>query len=201
MYKVPLLFLTFTLTLFGAALALAEGADDPDGWSKPVNGLQARVYVARKEKFNGTPIITAYLELRHVSDVADVIELPLDGEGVAFEFIVTDSGGKSVAPAGGPYHEITPDVGLIRLPYDSLLRVNIAHRGASVPKDYGAHIDLGAEAAIDRRAAAPAVWDFKRGDKESYYLEAKLTVKKRDAKKGWSGSISIPKVKLPTSGE
>jgi hypothetical protein len=200
MHKVPQFFLIFSMTLLAPAVAPADAADDPDAWSKPVSGLQARLCFARKDKLGGTPIITTYLELRHVSEVADVIELPLDGNDVAFDFVVTDADGKPVPPAGGSYHELTPDVGLIRLPYDSRSRVNIAHRGAGVPKDYAAHLDLGADAAIDGRAAAPAVWDFKRGDNQTYYLQAKLTVKKRDNQR-WSGTISIPRVKLPTSGE
>src|SRR5262245_48280429 len=141
--KVLLPFLAFTAALFWPAEAPAE---EPGPWSKPVNGLRARLCFARKGKLNGTPVITTDLELRHVSDVADVIELPLDGEDVAFDFTVTDSDGKSIPAARGPYHELTPDVGLVRLPYDSLLRVNIAHRGAAVPKGHAAHIDLGADA-------------------------------------------------------
>jgi hypothetical protein len=201
MYKVFLPFLAIVVALSWSADASAGGADEPGAWSKPVNGLQARLCFTRKEKLNGTPIIITYLELRHASNDADVIELPLDGKEVAFDFTVTASDGKSVPPAAGRFQELTQEVGLIRLPYDSLLRVNIAHHGASVPKDHAAHLDLGADAAVDGRAPAPAVWDFKRGDKQTYYLEAKLTVKKRDDKRRWSGSISIPKVKLPTSGE
>jgi hypothetical protein len=194
MYKVLFLFLAFTMALLGCAVAPTEvapdAADDPDGWSKPVHGLQARLCFTRKETFNGTPVIATYLELRNNSNNSNVIELPVDGDDVQFAFTVSDADGKSVSPADGPFDEIRADLGLMRLPFDSLLRLNIAHRGAGVPKDYAAHLDLG----------PLSTWNFKRGDKQTYYLQAKLTVKKRDDKR-WSGTITIPKVKLPTSGE
>ena len=190
MCKMSFLILAFPMTLLGCTVAPTDAADDPDAWSKPVNGLQARLCCTRKETFNGTSVIATYLELRNDSNSSNVMELPLDGDDVQFEYTVTDAGGRSVSPADGPYDEIRADLGLMRLPFDSLLRLNIAHRGAGVPKDYAAHLDLG----------ALSTWDFKRGDMQSYYLHAKLTVKKRDEKR-WSGTITIPKVKLLTSGE
>lgn len=166
-------------------------------WSAPVNGLQARLCPMVKGNFNGTPIITTYLELRNVSDHANPLELPLDAPDIQLKFTVTDGAGKSVAAAGGPFRELRADQGVLRIPFDSQMRINIAHRGAGVPKDHAAHLDLGADLAIDGLAAAPAVWDFKCGDTGSYYLHASLTVRKGGPER-WAGTLEIPKVKLPT---
>jgi hypothetical protein len=199
MYKVLLPFLAFAVTLLWSVEAPAQTAEAPDAWSKPVNGLQARLFFAVKETINGTPIITTYLELRNVSDNANPLELPFDPPDLQLEFSATDAAGKAVSPAKGPFRELRADQGMMRIPFDGLLRVNIAHRGAAIPKDYAAHLDLGADAAIDGSDDAPAVWDFKNRDKQTYHLQAKLTVKKKN-KTQWAGTIMIPKVKLPTSG-
>src|SRR5438094_984935 len=101
--------------------------EDADGWSKTVDGLQGRLSFVRKETFNGTPIITAYLELRNVSDRANVMEVPFDPDHV--EFTVTTVAGKPVPPTGGVWDGITVAPGVLRLPHDSQLRFNISQRG------------------------------------------------------------------------
>jgi hypothetical protein len=155
-----------------------------EGWSKPVNGLQARLCFAQKETMNGTPIITTYLELRNVSDRADPIQVPFDE--AAFEYTLTTAAGKAVPPADGPYDELTAGRGVIRLPHDSLLRMNVAHRGAGVPKDQAGLLDLG----------AMSHWVFKSGNERTYHLRATVTVKATDDKH-WSGTLQLPAVSLP----
>jgi hypothetical protein len=191
MNKVSLLLLTVILALSKPTYAPGRAVVKPRAWSKPVNGIQARLCFTREEALNGTPIITTYLELKNVSDSARVLELPVDGEDVQLEFTVTNSAGKKIPPDSHVYDELWAPVGLIRLPFDSLMRINIAHRGAGVPKDHAAHLDLGGPFSN---------WDFKRGDKESYYVEAKLQIKDRDGKR-WSGTLAIPRAKLPTTSE
>src|SRR5260370_555160 len=65
----------FTLA---TTLTAAEpsSTDEANAWSERVNGLQARLSFATKKILNGTPIITTYLELRNVSDTANVMEIP-----------------------------------------------------------------------------------------------------------------------------
>lgn len=168
--------------------APAIALDEDEVWSKPVNGLQARLSFARKKVLNGTPIVVTYLELRNVSDVGNVMEIPLDPKKI--QFTVTDSDGKVVDPTNGPFDGISVDLGLTRLPHDSFLRFNIASHGAGVRKDQAAHLDLGPQAH----------WDFKRGDKSSYYLQAKFAVEKNQRRQ-WFGTIEIPKTKIPTMEE
>ncbi len=178
--KPPLLSLV-ALTILSCAPPVPA---PPDSWSKPVNGLQARLSFAHKETVNGTPIIITYLELRNVSDTANVMEVPLNKDKM--QFIVTDEAGKKVAPADGPFDEISVEIGSVRLPRDSSMRINIASRGAGIPKDQAAHLDLG-----------PTHWYFKRGEEKSYYLQAKFTVDQPKTKGAhWHGSIDIPKTNI-----
>jgi hypothetical protein len=172
-----------------AILAFALLAPTPEealSWSEPVNGLQARLSFVRKEAVNGTPIIAAYLELKNVSDVGNVMEVPLDPEKI--HFTVTDAVGKEVKPANGPYDGISvDDLGALRLPYDSCLRFNISCCGAGIPRDQAGLLDLG----------ACRDWVFKSGDRGTYYLQGRFTVEK-GKDRSWSGTVDLPKVKVPT---
>jgi hypothetical protein len=161
----------------------AADAEDDDSWSKAVNGLQARLGFASKETLNGTPIITTYLELRNVSEVANVMEIPLDLEEI--EFTVTDASGKEVRPSNGPFDGTSVELGVLRLPFDSSLRFNIASRGAGVPKDQGGLLDLGPSAN----------WVFKRGEDQDYFLATKFVVE-ASAEGRWSGTIAIPRTRI-----
>jgi hypothetical protein len=159
--------------------------EPPDFWSKPVNGLQARLAFTHRETVNGTPIINTYLELRNVSDTAVVMEIPFGKDHM--QFTVTDENGNKVAPADGPFDEITCEIGTLRLPLDSWMRVNIASRGAGIPKDQAAHLDLG----------PMTHWYFPRGEQKSYYLQAKYTIAEPQRKGAqWHGTLEIPKVKI-----
>lgn len=170
-------------------VVIAVKEADPEGansWSTPVNGLQARLSFVRKDAVNGTPIIATYLELKNVSDVGNVMEVPLDPEKI--HFTLTDAAGKEVEPSNGPFDGISVDLGVLRLPHDSSLRFNISSCGAGIPKDQAGMLDLGVSQN----------WVFKSGDKGTYYLQGRFTVEKR--KYGsWSGTVVLPKVKIPTS--
>jgi hypothetical protein len=77
-------------------------------------------------------------------------------------------------------------VGLLRLPPDSELRLNVTHRGAGVPKDQGGFLDLG----------VGSQWTFRPGDRHVYYLRATLTVRPSDGRL-WSGTIQVPRTQIP----
>ncbi len=178
--------LLLSLVTLTAVILNTAAAADKKGWSKSVNGLQARLSFARKEMINGTPIVITYLEFRNISDVGNVMEIPLNPEKI--QFAVTDSTGKVVEPSNGPFDGTSVELGMIRLPYDSFLRFNIARRGAGVPKDEAALLDLGPSHN----------WVFKRGDKNTYYLQATFTIARTKARH-WFGTIEIPKTKIPTT--
>jgi hypothetical protein len=161
-------------------------ASDDGSWSKPVNGLQARLSFARTQSLNGTPLIATYLELRNVSDVANVMEVPFKVEALQFEVI--DEQNKIVAPKGAAYDEVTVALGMLRLPHDACLRFNISHHGAGVPKDQSALLDLG----------IPQSWVFSRGDKRLYHLRGRFSVEP-SKEQTWSGTIEMPEVRIPTT--
>jgi hypothetical protein len=172
--------------LFVSVIRPFAVASDESGWSTPVNGLQARLSFARTQPLNGTPLVTTYLELRNVSDAANVMEVPLKVEAIQFQ--VVDEQNQHVAPTRGPFDELAVELGMLRLPHDSYLRFNISHHGAGVPKDQSALLDLGLLQS----------WVFGRGDKRSYYLCGRFSVEK-SKDRIWSGMIEIPKAKIPTA--
>ena len=172
--------------LFFSLIPRLTGANDVSSWSSPVNGLQARLSLERGKTLNGTPLISTYLELRNVADIGNVMELPLNLNSIQFE--VVDERDKILPQGPNVYDEVTVEVGMLRMPHDSYLRLNISHQGAGVPKNHGALLDLGVS----------HVWMFSRGDTLSYYLRGRFSVE--PSKAGfWSGTIEMPKVKIPTA--
>ena len=179
------LTVVFALLLFSVA-PLVIGANDDTGWSSPVNGLQARLSLARGRTLNGTALITTYLELRNVADVANVMEVPFNPEAMKFEVI--DDQDKVLGHRAISYDETTVELGMLRLPHDSYLRFDISHHGAGVPKNQVALLDLD----------VPYVWVFSPGDKHSYYLRGRFSIEARK-ERTWSGTIEMPRVRIPTA--
>jgi hypothetical protein len=160
------------------------GANDDNSWSSLVNGLQARLSFERGKSLNGTPLISTYLELRNVADIGNVMELPLNLDRIQFEIV--DERDRILPQGPNVYDEVTVEVGMLRMPHDSYLRFNISHHGAGIPKNQAALLDLGVS----------HVWTFSRDDGHSYYLRGKFSVEP-DKERTWSGTIEIPKVKIP----
>ena len=173
------------LLLFLLALQIGTPASVDDGWSKTVNGLQARLRFVRTEGWNGTPFLRTYLEFQNAGVWFDV---PFKPEAVEYE--VVDDQNNLVKADPSVYDEVTDSVqlGIIRLPADSLLRFNVSRHGAGIPKNQGAVLDLGPS----------SVWIFRRGDKRPYYLRARFSAKD-GGDRLWSGTVEIPRIKLPTS--
>ena len=168
-----------------AAGTRTEPAGHEESWSNVVNGLQARLsFAPQKEITNGTPILVAFLEIRNVSDVGNVMEIPLDRDKI--QFSVTDAAGKELTPYNGPYDGETVPFGTLRVPHDGSLRFNITCRGAGIPKDQAALLDLGGGSS----------WVFPRGGKGAYFLQARFSVEK-SKDRHWFGTIEIPKTRIP----
>ena len=186
--------LTVVVSILLFALPPRTTGNDGTGWSSTVNGLQARLTLIRGHALNGTPLITTYLELRNVTDVADVMEVPFSRDVMRFE--VVDERDRPLAQKGIAYDETTVELGTLRLPHGSYLRSDISHHGAGVPKNQTALLDLG----------VPYVWVFTPTDKHSYYLRGRFSVeeprqgtaKLAKPDREWRGTIELPKVKIPT---
>jgi len=179
-----LMLATVLAWLLLCATPRATAGNDDTGWSSPVSGLQARLSLARGQALNGTALITTYLELRNVANVANVMEVPLNLEAIQFE--VVDDQDRLLAHTSLPYDELTVELGMLRLPHDSYMRFDISHHGAGVPKNQVALLDLG----------VLHVWLFSLGDKRSYYLRGRFSIEPRKDRT-WSGMIEMAKVKIP----
>src|SRR5712664_3147262 len=108
-----LMLATVLALLLLSAFPRATIGNDDTGWSSPVNGLQARLSLARGQALNGTPLITTYLELRNVANVANVMEVPLNLEAIQFE--VVDDQDRFLAHTSLPYDDLTVELGILRL--------------------------------------------------------------------------------------
>jgi len=164
-------------------------AEQEAGWSKPSNGLQAKLAFSKTDGTAGTPVITAYLELRNVSDLGSVMEVPLKLDAIKYD--LHDETGKVVPPTGGSFDGASVPLGMLRLPYDSSLRFNISSHGAGIESNQAGLLELGPS----------SVWTFPSGDKHSYSLTAKITIEKHRHLSDnviWSGIIEIPATLLPS---
>lgn len=172
-----------------AAGSAAPAADDEQGWSKTVDGLQARITLIEKPKINGTRSLVPYLELRNVSDSAHALKVRC-GEGhVQFELV--DADGKTVRdgwtlPRSGPH----ADPGTIALPHDSSMRISMYCSNWGVPKDAAGMISTDSGA-----------WVLKPEEKGKVFLRATIkgTEDKSDPDRTWHGTLATPDVKVDWS--
>jgi hypothetical protein len=191
--------LVVVLALCFSALAQQALAPDDNGcWSVVVNGLQARLSFSPDELVNGKPSISTYLELRRVlpDPHLTVLDVPFSSNQIQFE--VVNEQGEIVTPSYDPMKDAIdrafPVFGTLRLPYDSSLRFSLSRHGSATTKDSGAILNL-CDLVDGPR------WEFRPGDKHPYYLRARFSVKKGDDQHWmrWSGTIEIPKIKIPTT--
>jgi hypothetical protein len=158
-------------------------------WSKDVNGLLARLSLKRGEVFNGTPIMSAYLELHNSSDIANPISINWPGKWLKFS--VTRDDGKNVPPSGLAYDGMIVEVPDLILPFDSTIRINVSQHGAGVEADRAALLDFGGDQC----------WSLPR-DGGQYTLSAVLEIPTAKDPPGnnparpWHGRIEIPGVSI-----
>jgi hypothetical protein len=187
------LLVIVALTLcFCATAQTAPTPDDNAGWSEAVNGLQARLSFTR-----GGNWIRTYLELRRApnDNRGAVLEVPFRFNSIQFD--VVDEQGKQMELSHPGVGEAFADFGMLRLPMDSSMRVNITgHRPPTVTetpaaKETRAFLDL----------TPGLAWEYRPGDKHSYYLRARLSIDRTDDpnRMRWSGAIEIPRARIPTS--
>ena len=172
----------------GGAIVAACTAQADAPWSKPVNGLQARIFLKRTEVFQGTPIIATFLELRNVSNVMNPMRVAWTRRGMKLR--VLDSKGREVTP--GPVAHSGPVVDKLDLllPLRSTLAFDVSEGGWGVFADKAGQLET---------------WTFERDDQD-YYLHAVLEVAEgRRARDGftlpWHGKLEIPRVLVPLKPE
>ncbi len=161
-----------------------------DDWSKPVNGLQARVVLVEKARSNGTRMLHPYLDLRNAGDMAYPLKVRLGG-AAHVKFKLVDADGKVVddgqrGARDGPY----PDPGTISLPRDSSLRVGMFCTNWGVPQDAAAMI-----------ATDSGAWVLKPEQEGRVFLRVKVTGKKQDEDgRIWFGNLEA-KTRVTWPGE
>jgi len=64
--------------------------DETDTWSRPTNGLRARLRFVEKPKLNGTQLLVPFLELRNVRDLAHPMEVQCDSRHLKIELVDAD---------------------------------------------------------------------------------------------------------------
>jgi len=169
------------------ATAVRAAHGDAQGeWSAPVGPLQGRLVLVRSGVSNGTPILTAYLDLRNVAGGDNTVEFNL--AKATKTWTVTDAAGKEVAPTplGGDWAP-TPTQ-KPTLPAGVSARLTLTISGAGIMKDRDGHLELGSE----------RLWVFPRGDGKTYYLRGKIEVQPTGDRGQWSGTLDLPRVRTPT---
>lgn len=173
------------------SIRCTTAAEDAQAWSEASNGLRARLSMRRSHVFNGTGMVTTYVELDNVSDIGTPILVTIQRDGTTFR--VTDTDGRDVPMmrSGG---FSGPDFGApeLVLPYDCSIRFRTGPRGWGVPPDWAALVDLGPSFA----------WVLPK-DGKAYYLQAVLEiaeVKEDRSERGirWHGRLELPRVRIPT---
>lgn len=170
------------------AVRAAHG-DSAGEWSEPVGPLRGRLVLVRSGVSNGTPIITAYLELRNVAGGDNTVEFNLDR--ATSTWTVTDDKGKAVAPTSPSGNWLPTPTQKPTLTAGARERLVLSKSGAGIAKDQDGHLELGSE----------RVWVFARGDGKAYYLQGKIEVKPTGERGQWSGTLDLPRVKIPTGRE
>jgi hypothetical protein len=89
-----------------------------DGWSPATNGLQGRLRLVEGSKLNGTRWLVPHLELRNVRDLANPMEVQVDGRHLKVDLV--DGEGNPVRDGqimrrSGP----VPKIGMVSLPFES----------------------------------------------------------------------------------
>jgi hypothetical protein len=186
MYEALALFLVMSMALLGLTSVPVDAAGDADTWSKPVDGLQARIVLVERSRINGTRTLAPYLELRNASDSAEPLRVRSGAGHVRFELV--GENGKPVRggwalPRSGPH----PDPGTIVLPFDSAIRIGMYCSNWGVPRDAQAMIatDSGAWVILPQEKGKVFLRAFVKGDA----VEA-------DPHRTWHGTIETPPVKI-----
>jgi hypothetical protein len=175
--------------LLAAMMTSTAFATEDASWSKPVNGIRARLAVLPSEKPN-EPFCRVYLEFQNVSDVAGQIKIPFSPSQLAI--IATDKNGKKLAPPTFlPYSALVPSKWQpLFLPLDSTIKFRISYPGLGYkPGEDKVIVDVGPSQA----------WVIPQ-DGSAHYLSGEFTIKKEKSdppRTDWNGTLVLPKVEIP----
>ncbi|HEX2492380.1 MAG TPA: hypothetical protein VHK24_01305 [Steroidobacter sp.] len=164
--------------------ALAFG--DDAGWSRPVKGLRARLLVLQSQNMD-SPFCRVLIEFENVDELVGQKNIRFSPDKLSLQ--VTDSDGKELALANGPYDGMSPSWEAIALPYAGSVRFQISFPGLGYrPATDKVIVDLGARKA----------WVIPQDD-STYFLSGTLSIEREqsDPRMNWSGTLELPKVEIP----
>lgn len=175
---------TLIQTIITAVASVSLAADE---WSRPVNGLAARLQVLPAEKPD-SPFCRVFIEMQNVGDVAGQKRIRFDPDRLQLR--VVDNDGNELPKANGSYDGISPLWEPTLLPYFGTIRFQISFPGLGYRPDRDkVIIDVGSTNA----------WVIPQ-DGKTYWLSGRLQI---DPQKGdhphmdWNGTLELPKVKIP----
>lgn len=160
-----------------------NGKSEPEStWSKPVNGLQARLVLVQKGKLHGVHWLVPYLELQNVRDLGNAMEV--DCGSKQFKVELVDKDRKPIRsgwtlPRSGP----VPDLSVVVLPFDSFMRISLECRNWGIGKD---------DAMIQTDSGA---WTLTNEENGKVFLTATLVGEETKPNwKHWHGKLELPLV-------
>jgi hypothetical protein len=174
------------LTRDSSAVSPVEASEDAL-WSKPDNGLQARLLVLPSEKPD-SPFCRVYLEFQNVSDVAGQKKIKFSPNNLTLA--VADKNGRKLAGNSGVYDGMSPLWEPMLLPYDGTLKFRISFPGLGYrPGKDKVIIDVG----------VPNTWIIPQ-DGSIYYLSGAVSIKREigdHPHMDWNGTLTLPRVEIP----
>jgi hypothetical protein len=178
-WMLPAMLLTVT--------TIAEAA--PDTWSKPVEGIRARLVTTSKvDAKTKQPQLEVWLEIENVSDTDGGIPIAWGYVGDMLKLTVEDDKGKEVGGAGvgGSWASGPPYV--VALPVEATLRVPIS-------KNAFEYVQSG---KIYFRPLTFQAWDLP-AKHPKWTLRGQLTPHKgvKVGDRAWTKPIDLPKIEIP----
>jgi hypothetical protein len=172
-----------------------EPLSEEDGWSKRVNGIQARFSIGAGRFQHGTWIPAIYIEFHNTGNSSTPVVFDFSVYNDLLPLFRAGDGTTPAAPGLISASNTSFADSHISLPSGATLKFPINWWGHGTPKDYRMHLDL-----------EKSSWDVPKGDTKDYFLSASLKVPQIPigAKPGahvyWSGVLELPSVRVEAPG-
>jgi hypothetical protein len=184
MKRLIIVALTFLL-----AVPAMLASDENNGWSKPVNGIRARLSVLPSEK-PGSPFCRVFIELQNVAEVVGQIRIRFDTDRL--DLHVADSKGKQLPlPNNKVYDGLSPGWETIALPHSGTMKFRIDINGHGYSPADKVIVDVGSQKA----------W-FVPQNGSTYYLCGSLSIQRQKSDHpymDWSGTLDLPGTEVPNA--
>jgi hypothetical protein len=171
---------TKPVEIHGAELSSGNNTE----WSKPVNGLRARLQVLSRETSPGWVV---FIEFENVSDYYGQIKIPFAPGKLKLHAV--SASGKELPDYSGPYDGIGWDWKPIILPLSGTIRFRISFPGYGYrPSQSKILLDVNCDNA----------WVIPQ-DSQTYYLSGSFDIQPQSPgdPSDWSGKLELAKAEIP----